>query len=257
VAGDQTGELPGGINPGILGPGGDKGSGAVAGSSARSIRTFPSEMVSFFKIKSAAVDPGGGVGGSPMGDMPGMPMGVPGGAGGQGAAASKTTLKNGFDMKRYSELKPQARRVPVAVSLVIDQNHLSRVLTAFSNSKLRFLTTQVLVNRYPKNINPITLTAAQKTSDYGFGASPYGSPPGIGFGPGKSPFMPGIPNMPSYPGSDEPGMPGEPYGPMGDSFQSTDSSAAHVEVVIYGVVSLYSRFPARPSTGEDLTEGGE
>ena len=44
--------------------------------------------------------------------------------------------------------------IPVAVVLIVDQDHVDRVLNSFNNSKLRFLETQVLLNYYSGSLQP-------------------------------------------------------------------------------------------------------
>src|SRR5207249_422527 len=76
-------------------------------------------------------------------------------AGGQGGELPDVlTEKHKLIRNRYLEKSPQSRHVPVAVTLIVDQDHVDRVLTSFTNSKLRFLTSQVLLNRYPLTVAP-------------------------------------------------------------------------------------------------------
>jgi hypothetical protein len=92
---------------------------------------------------------------------------------------------------RYFDVTPQARRVPVAVVLIVDPAHVTRVETAFANSPLRFLINQVLINRYPRSVRPDT------SSDTVVAES-------SGSGPGGYPLAP---MMPSF-GGRYPGGPG-------------------------------------------------
>jgi hypothetical protein len=131
------------------------------------------------------------------------------------------TLANNLWKDRYIEVTKQARRLPIAVVLIVDQDHVDRVLNAFNNTPLRFLTTQVLLNHYPRSVRPTFLASA----------------PGAGPGfPGPGFPMPG----PGYP---SPGnFPGGPAGQEGSA-----DMEANIELVIYGVVTLYERFPPRPT----------
>ncbi len=97
---------------------------------------------------------------------------------------------------------PQFRRVPVAITLIVDQDHIFRTQAAFNNSKLRFLTTQVLLNRWADTLQP------QIPKD------------GISVGPttGRRPQ--------SAPQATSP-----------------DNMETNFEMVIYGVVTLYDRYP--------------
>ncbi|MCI0637765.1 MAG: hypothetical protein L0Y72_22105 [Gemmataceae bacterium] len=191
----------------------------------------------------AGLPPGGaplmpklGVVGGPGGGLPGMGVGM-----GQGNALTK----HGFVKDRYLEVTPQARRLPVAVSLIVEQEHVDRVQTAFNNSVLRFLTTQVLVNRYPSSMRPHLV---------GQGSSGYLDPGGIGEGGLRMPagLMP--PQMPGafggFPGGDVAGgvQPGGfpasgQFNPFGITTTAADDMETNVEVVLYGIVTLYERFP--------------
>jgi hypothetical protein len=178
----------------------------------------------------------------------GTGQGAPGGGGllggfgaaGQGAGA----LANGLSPERYQEVTSQFRRIPIAISLIVDQNHVDRVQTAFNNSKLRFLTTQVLLNHYPVSLRP------QVPGDKAGGSNTGEARPG------NYSFMP-----PSF-GKSGSGMPGRfgtgaGFGPSGISPPGvgaqtgpSDDLEANLELVIYGVVTLYERYPPRPASAE-------
>jgi hypothetical protein len=140
---------------------------------------------------------------------------------------SATSL-NGFVFDRYYEMTDQARRVPVGLVLIVDQEHVGRVQAAFADSVLRFVTTQVILNRYP---NPLRPSEAPLVV-----ASNPGTPTPFGPG-GRLPFQPpmGRGGMPSQP---SPGASG-----------GGDDSESNMELVLYGIVSLYERFPPRPVGG--------
>src|SRR5262249_5219592 len=77
----------------------------------------------------------GGMGGMmPAGEMPGMTT--------SGGNASGTLTPNGLEKSRYLDVSDQARRMPVAMVLVVDQSYVQEVLTAVANSRLRMWTTQ-------------------------------------------------------------------------------------------------------------------
>ncbi len=136
------------------------------------------------------------------------------GAGNVGLDKFKPPL--GLWSHRYVEVTEQARRIPVAVVLIVDQGHVDRVLTSFNNSKLRFLSTQVLLNQYTGSLQP---PAIEEKVD----APP--EPPRR-FGPGFK----GDPPAPKAP-------------------EQTGGGAdleTNMEMVIYGIVTLYQRYPPRP-----------
>src|SRR5205823_7435653 len=97
------------------------------------------------KMKSS----GSGAYGAKMAGKLGGPVGPAGTGGAEGERTPNGLLEN-----RYLEVTPQARRVPVGIALIVDQAHVARVQTAFADSPLRFLITQVLMHRYPKSVRP-------------------------------------------------------------------------------------------------------
>jgi hypothetical protein len=142
------------------------------------------------------------------------------GRGGAGRT-SKSTKKAATDIgnieftkhkvirNRYWEITPKIlRRVPISLALIVDQDHVDRVLTAFGNSKLRFLTTQFLVNHYPSSVRPPLPPPADAQ----------------GAGTSRGPAFPA-----QYAG---PGAPG-----------SAGDLESNVEMVLYGGVTLYERYP--------------
>ena len=157
----------------------------------------------------------------------------PGGGGGQGAGnVGLDPFGLGVWTDRYSEVTEQARRLPVAVVLIVDQEHVDRVLNSFNNSKLRFLETQVLLNQYSGSLQPQLPADEDANPNGGAGRRPRhaevrrprrfapggGIPqPGIGIGASKG---------------------NEPAG-------SADLET-NMEMVIYGIVTLYQRYPPRP-----------
>jgi len=163
---------------------------------------------------------------------PGMGLGNP-----QQAGGNKTMLDHDLWTHRYSELTEQSRRIPVAIVMIVDQGHVDRILNAFNNSKLRFLQSQVLLNYYNGSMQPPIF---QDTKEGGGGiAGEFGGP---GFNP-----MPGIAG--GGRGSREgPGpMPGVAggMGNPGAVGSGTPEMETNMELVIYGVMTIYQRYPPR------------
>lgn len=252
-AGAGVGPGSGIMPPGAVGPGSDAVSGSAAGMGmAHSHRTLPKGLTPFFKTEAEA-----GADGQASGDMGAPPMdpmgqgfappgpGGPGGPLGPGGAAAAVKLSpNGFAYDRYVELTPQARRVPVGVVLIVDQTHVGRVMAAFGNSRMRFLTTQVLLNRYPNSLRP------EQGQMFAKGYGGPGGPPMPGLTPFGGPG--GLPMIPA-PGMFAPGMGGsmgdDPYNPYGmgrNALTSDEERQSNLELVLYGIVSLYERYPPRP-----------
>jgi hypothetical protein len=216
---------------------------------SHSHRTFVSGLKPWRekKLDAALVPPGGPPGAPgappmPPGAAPFVPA-IPGGApnpfgmGGLGQGGNKDLTINGLWTERYLEISKQGRRIPVAIALVVDQDHVDRVQTAFNNSKMRFLMTQVLLNHYPYSLKPAGNDAAKSGQ------------PGFAF--------PGFP----FPGA----CPGfAPMGPMGDGDVAApgmmagggavgggQDTEANIELVLYGIVTLYERYPPRPDLPGD------
>jgi hypothetical protein len=140
---------------------------------------------------------------------------------------------NGLLKDRYLEVSEQSRRIPVGLSLIVDQEHIDRVLTAFSNSRLRFLTTQVLLNRYAGSVRP-QLTGGGAEAGNLEDEIPLPAPMPMGFRPRGFEGFPGAGGFPMG------GMPGAAVSSsVGDDVES------NVEMVLYGIVTLYERYPKR------------
>jgi hypothetical protein len=149
-----------------------------------------------------------------------------------GAAPTGPVVKltpNGLISERYLEVTQQARRIPVAVVLIVDQQHVERVQTAFTDSSLRFLLTQVVMNRYPGSMRPAEPT------DPNAAPTPAGAPPGP-VRPPRRPFFPR--GIRAGPGA---------QAPAPDTATASSDEESNVELVLYGIVSLYERYPPRAS----------
>lgn len=162
------------------------------------------------------------------------PGGKPGGGVLDGGAFKKdgddrggAVTRHGLHAVRYSAVTTQSRQLPVGLALIVDQDHIDRVLLAFTNSPLRFLTTQVIVNRYPRSLRPSLNQVAGRGAGGGDGdmggqrpgAAPIGGGGGGGFPPGG--------NRPER------------------AVATGESSESNMELVIYGIVTLYERYPPR------------
>ena len=121
--------------------------------------------------------------------------------------ADNEITKHNLIRNRYVEVTPMvSRRVPVAVALIVDQDHIDYVQQAFNNSKLRFLTTQESFNRFPGSLRPQ------------------------------------LPIEPMAGGADTPNSRNyrpEPVQPTAGA----DDLEINIEMLIYGIVTLYERYP--------------
>jgi hypothetical protein len=112
---------------------------------------------------------------------------------------------NGMVLKRYLDVTPQSRRLPVCLVLVVDQEQVYRVQHALADCKFRFLTTQVLMNRCPESMRPAR-------------AIPVGGGEGV--------VQP-------------------PPNPLDELGGGGNQQETNIEIVIYGVITLYERYPPR------------
>jgi hypothetical protein len=185
-------------------------------------RDFADGQVPIKKAEGGAVNPPPGPGPvAPINPLPGNRPPFPGKGkrgpiGPQGGIGNNELMKHGLIRNRFLSVSPQSRRIPVAISLIVDQDHIDRVQMAFSNSKLRFLTTQVLMNRYPGSLRPQIIEPDDPNNPNANPNRPFGLPFGRG------PIMP------------------PPVQNVGDDMET------NIEMVIYGIVTLYERFPPPP-----------
>ncbi|MFO0938569.1 MAG: hypothetical protein U0798_18855 [Gemmataceae bacterium] len=164
--------------------------------------------------------PGGGPGGGPSAGMPskgGRTMG-PGMDGGTGTAAGLEGIFQDYRM-RYLEVTDQVRRTPVAIVMVVDSMYLQDVLSAYSNSKLRFQVSQFHYKRFHDKLampNPSSesggfggfgsfgSSGTMYSGDFGTpegGGSLMGRSKGMGMGMGM-----GMGGPPGLPGAGGPGV---------------------------------------------------
>lgn len=178
------------------------------------------------------------------------------GAGGSAAPSGpSSTSSNGLERDRYLHRTEQVRRMPIGLVLVVDQAHIQDVQRAFANSRLRFQNVQIHWQRFRG-----TLDGSQS------GTPTMSTAPSTGSGaPGLRPAVPssgGAPT-PARPnsgggasGGTDPGtaLPGRPSGappapgstaPGGLRQLPDEAMTSLVEVSIYGIASLYERFPPR------------
>lgn len=204
-------------------------------------RTFPKGLQEFKKGPAkGGVQPGGkpGMPGVQPGGQPGVQPGG-GDLGGKGSKGGGNT-PHGLHAARYSDVTKQSRQLPVGISLIVDQDHIDRVLLAFTNSPLRFLTTQVIMNRYPRSLRPTQNLVAGKSGGDTETKQTDGGDIGVDKGAVK--------------------MPGKGkgrFGGFGRNFHlpgtqraqsavtTGDSSESNMELVIYGIVTIYERYPPR------------
>lgn len=201
-----------------------------------------------------------------------------------------TTTLNNLDINRYTDVSDQVRHMPVAMVVVVDEEHVPELLAAFVNSKLRIQITQYHWQHCRDHMNPANMeetpqnapmpgtrerTAMPGPISSGPTRSSQGTIAGQRYGvnnpallgrPGggeRSGRMPGpMPSAGRMPGPG-PSGPQRPYGPAGGPFNRGPTSSGAVsededeqedlnllEVAVYGLASLYERYPPAPKAPE-------
>ncbi|MFY7952528.1 MAG: hypothetical protein ACOVT5_08470 [Armatimonadaceae bacterium] len=202
-------------------------------------------------------------GGMPLGAAPGgPPRGGPGegeGEGGPGAGAAVSLGRKTGDPKsvlfdnrvRYVKRTADVRRMPAAVSVVIDNDYTNDLMVAYTNSPLHFQITQTQWARYKATLPGVGGTG----TGTGTSGPPGGFGPGVGSpeGPGEGEGNPrgegpsGPPGV-AGPGAFGPGAfgPGS-FGPGtttgGSGALPGEANANLCEFALFGVVSLYEQVP--------------
>ena len=213
---------------------------------------------------TSGVPAGGAMGGAPA-DMKGSMMnmmsgGKPGaGIGGGGGGGQGDTSKNGLQLNRYTDpdeklanrLNP-VRHMPVAMVVILDEDQIHEFLGAFANSKLRIQVLQCHWHHTRDKIKPqseSTGTVADKGGKTG-GTRPAQGGKNMGeLGMAGFAGRGGI--MGRMMGAGTPGMmmPGGISG-LGNlnrgEEDEEEAEATLVEVSVYGLASIYSKFPPKP-----------
>jgi hypothetical protein len=194
----------------------------------------------------------------------GMPGGPPGGRPGMGGTAATGGAKTGGpeavllgNKKRYLKRTEDVRRMPVALSMVIDRDFVNDLLIIYSNSVLRFQVTQTQWQRYRGSLPAIggssSMTTGSTSMPGGPEGMPGGPPSGIGGRPGGMPGGPpgGRPGISggggSSPGGTEGGEgnatsnPGAASSSSDEDTVPAEANAGLVEFAVYGVISLYEK----------------
>lgn len=198
--------------------------------------------------------PAGGGSGS------GPPAGIlPGGPGAGATPNSPDFTFNGLARKRYVNITGQVRAMPVGLVVVADQGYVQDVLTAMTNSKLRFQTVQSTLARFRGSLSYAPQSGGLLPPPAGGETPSVPTPGGMGEGEGGGPPPPGP--MPPR-GEGETGVlgpPGSRFGPGsffggGPASSSDDQTAGNlIELAIYGIASLYEKFEAEPKKDDTGT----
>jgi len=172
----------------------------------------------------------GGKGGVPLGEGGRPNKGVPNPYG-EGAGTLNANLsKHGLVLDRYLEVTSESRKLPVSLVLIVDPDLVNLVQARLVDSPLRFLTTQVAIQR-----SQVSLRPAEPGGKLGEGEP----------GPGTPPFK-GSPGVPKFGGGGVFGSMPQPPGSFGADLPAVaGDDPENVELTVYGIVTLYER-PGRP-----------
>ena len=214
----------------------------------------------------AASEPTGG-----MSSPSGMPTGLSGGLGGaSGDPGSVPGAKSGSwqtvlqgNKARYVKRTTDVRRMPIAISVVVETDAANELLVAFANSPLRYQITQTLWQRYngtlPGVASRTSLTLPTTSGLGGMPSSPGGmGPGGDGGDDGPMGSRPGGAGMPPSAGMPPPGAAGSGLtATVGINPLPSEANAGLSELAIYGVLSLYEKAdkPPEAAAATPTTEG--
>ncbi|HLJ92409.1 MAG TPA: hypothetical protein VKU02_04370 [Gemmataceae bacterium] len=204
------------------------------------------------------------------------------------ASAGTTQTLNGMEINRYTDVSDQVRHMPVAMVVIVDEERLPELLAAFVNSRLRIQVTQYHWQHCRDHMNPNVneggpqFSPSSPTGPRASMPTPGATmPPGASLAGGrridynaKNPLG-GAPARGERDRSRPPGPAGPqprlsaagPSGPMPRSGMGANiirgSGAGSVasedeeqedlnllEVAVYGLASLYERYPPAPKPAE-------
>jgi hypothetical protein len=183
------------------------------------------------KDKPADPSPGSpGPGGMYGGSGTGM-RGLASGAGGK-------PLNKYLQRERYLDFTEQVRWMPVGLVLIVDQEYMQDVQVAVANSRLRIQPTQIAYHRAHGVRSAVTRSGNDRPAT---GSNIAGGILAGGSGRGK--FSP-------PPGGDASTAPGGmTLGPSAAAASVNEEDPNLLELSIYGIASLYERFPPKPPAG--------
>lgn len=157
-----------------------------------------------------------------------------------GAAAPPTNITpaNSLLRDRYVHVTEVCRHLPLAMSIVIEQEHIHTLVTKLVNSPIRFQVTQIQVERATDVLPPSMIGTQPGTAEGTEGAFPMSVP---------MPFPMPFPMTGSPDGG--PGLPGQTT--QGNPRLEAGLNNL-VRVDLYGIAALYERVP---KTTQQRTEG--
>ena len=144
---------------------------------------------------------------------------------------------------RYLGVSPQVRRMPFAVSLVVDQMFMQDALVAYANSPMRCQITQFYWQRFRGSLKAPATPGTP-------GSMPGAEDPGYIENPETYvlPFGQGMPEDPRGPGFG-PGMSGR-----SSSVSEGQVTSGLVQLTIHGVLTLYEKYEEPKPAGDPSVE---
>lgn len=183
---------------------------------------------------------------------------------GFGVYVASTSASSTIPRLRYIHKTEQVRRMPIGVTLVVDQAHIQDVERAFANSRLRFQNSQFHWQRFRGTLggpedSPGSYPGGPPLP--GAPGSPRGEDDGRRSGRGLpssggssdgGPSRGGPPGFVRPPGgldrsAPPPGVPAFGGVLSNEQMPIDDGTANLVELSVYGIASIYERFPPKPT----------
>jgi len=156
--------------------------------------------------------------------------------GGAGAAASSGKPLNKYlQRERYLDFTDQVRWMPIGMVLIVDQEYMQDVQLAIANSRLRIQPTQLAYHR----AHGVRSSQTREGTTAGAGSAPTIGEGTLGSGGSGIPSKGGRPGMP-IPGAGGGMLPG-----VISASAANEDDPNLVEFSIYGIASLYERFPPK------------
>jgi hypothetical protein len=232
---------------------------------------------------AAAADSGGGAsGGNEPPDAVKKFGGPMGGMGGTmpGSSSGGEFTKNGLPLNRYTDTAEAVRHMPVGMVVIVEEEHIPEFLGAFANSILRIQTLQCHWHHTKEKIKPTATDSSSGPAPVAGGGKPQpaggfpglpGMPPGgrggnkfsgmmgaggaggmgmgmgmgMGGAGGRNPMlsMLGGGQGVRAPGGLPGGMGG--FNPLAGGEEEEEAETNLVELAVYGLASLYERYPPK------------
>jgi hypothetical protein len=176
-----------------------------------------------------------------------------------------SSTESGLKVPRYMDVNEQVRHMPVAMMLVIREENVPEVLAAFTNSKLRIQVTQIHWQHFRESVQPVIQEEPPEQPQEVAQATPRRRPGGKGevseSGPGGVEAQQrsrtgragkrsgGAPTFRLGPNQGSGiSLGGSPKLRTGPESVDQEEDMGLIEVSVYGIASLYERYPPKPTS---------